>query len=93
MSARIHERPEDRKGDPYRRHRHREPLSVSLSYTQSAILQAIADGCSLEEVPRKTSIVMTYHSARSQLHLARIKLGATTTAHAVAIAMRRGIVT
>lgn len=90
----LHVRPPEKRGEPYQRHRPRgRPAMLALTYTQSTILQAIADGSSLEEIPKKTSIIITYDSARSQLHLARIKLGATTTAHAVAIAMRKGIVT
>lgn len=65
-------------------------VSPSLDPSERMIqyMQLLADGMSFAEVRERLSVSRA--TMRVEMHVARSKLGAETTAHAVAILMRQG---
>lgn len=65
-------------------------MQLDLTAAECAVLQHAADGRSVPE----TAVLLTKGEAtvKSQLLRARLKLSATNTTHAVAIALRRRLI-
>lgn len=63
---------------------------VTVSPREAEMLSSIADGMRTRQAAAKLGI--TFETARTYLDRARDKLDAVNTTHAVAIAIRRGLI-
>jgi len=66
------------------------PPSLTLAPSETRALQLAAAGLTVQEAANYAGI--SFDSQKDQISSAREKLGAKNTAHAVAIAMRTGVV-
>jgi DNA-binding CsgD family transcriptional regulator len=68
-----------------------EPTSVMLlTRRETQVLQLAADGQTRKEVALVLGVSL--HTVKTQGNMAREKLGASNTSHAVAIALRQGLI-
>jgi LuxR family quorum sensing-dependent transcriptional regulator len=66
------------------------PPIEQLTECERDVLQLAADGLTAKEIAAHR--VRSFHTVAMQIATARGKLGASNTAHAIAIAIRKGVI-